>query len=62
MGVSDVMAPDKVDSIVVLNCEADVVADTNRLLQPAFGVETLRTFDGELRGKGLKYGAGKKDG
>jgi hypothetical protein len=52
-------APDKVDSVVVLNCDGDIEADTNRLLQPVFPLETLRAFDGELHG-GLRYGPGKK--
>ncbi len=53
-------APDKADSVVVVECDSDVVADANRLLQPGFAAETLRTFDGELHGKGLKAGPGKK--
>ena len=53
-------APDKTDSVIILNCETnDVQADTNRLLQPEFPSETLRAFDGELHG-GLKFGPGKK--
>lgn len=52
-------APDKVDSVVVLESEDKTLADANRLLQPRFPVETLRAFDGELHG-GLKFGPGKK--
>jgi hypothetical protein len=53
--------PDKADSVVILNCETnDIQTDTNRLLQPEFPVETLRAFDGELVGKGMKFGPGKK--
>ena len=52
-------APDKVDSIIALECVGDIQADTNRLLQPEFPSETLRAFDGELHG-GLKFGPGKK--
>ena len=52
-------APDKVDSIVALECDGDIVTDTNRLLQPEFPSDTLRAFDGELHG-GLKFGPGKK--
>ena len=52
--------PDKIDSIVELSCEGEIQADTNRLLQPEFPLETLRAFDGELHGKGLKFGPGKK--
>ena len=54
------VAPDKADSVIILNCEGDVQADINRLLQPEFPLETLRAFDGELHGKGLKFGPGKK--
>jgi alpha-L-fucosidase len=52
-------ASDKVDSVVVLNSEGDIQADTNRLLQPMYPAETLRAFDGELHG-GLRFGPGKK--
>jgi alpha-L-fucosidase len=55
-----IVPPNKIDSIVELVCEGDIQADTNRLLQPEFPVETLRAFDGELHGKGLKFGPGKK--
>jgi len=53
-------APDKVDSVIVLQCDGDIQADANRLLQPEFPIETLRAFDADLHGKGLKYGPGKK--
>jgi alpha-L-fucosidase len=53
-------APDKVDSVIVLECDGEVRADSARLLQPACPAEVLRTFDAELRGKGLRYGPGKK--
>ncbi|MDR3459598.1 MAG: alpha-L-fucosidase [Verrucomicrobiae bacterium] len=53
-------APDKVDSVIVLECIGDIQTDTNRLLQPEFPMETLRAFDGDLHGKGLKFGPGKK--
>ena len=52
-------APDKADSVVVVECEVDPVTDAIRLLQPGFPTETLRAFDGELHGKGLKFGPGK---
>jgi alpha-L-fucosidase len=52
-------APDKVDTVVLLQSEDRTIADTNRLLQPEYPVETLRAFDGELHG-GLKFGPGKK--
>ena len=47
------------DFVVAVQCEGDPVTDSIRLLQPAFPVETLRVFDGELHG-GLKFGPGKK--
>lgn len=50
---------DKADSVVALQCEEPIQADSTRLLQPSFPVETLRAFDGELHG-GLKFGPGKK--
>ncbi len=52
-------APDKVDSIIELDCADDIIADTNRLLQPQFTSDTLRAFDGELHGH-LRFGPGKK--
>ena len=52
-------APDKADSVVILNCEGNLVTDSTRLLQPEFPVDTLRAFDGELHG-GLRFGPGKK--
>jgi len=52
-------APDKVDSVVVLNCDGDIQTDTTRLLQPEFPSDILRAFDGNLYG-GLKFGPGKK--
>lgn len=51
--------PNNVDSVVVLDCMGEIRTDTNRLLQPAFADDTLRAFDGQLRG-GLRYGPGKK--
>jgi len=53
-------APNNVDSVLKLQCEGEIQADTNRLLQPDYPVETLRAFDGELHGKSLKFGPGKK--
>ena len=42
-----------------MNCEGEIEADTNRLLQPQFSSDTLRAFDGQLHG-GLRFGPGKK--
>ena len=50
-------APDKVDSVVVLQCEAEPIGDTARLLSLS-GTNVLRAFDGELRGT-LRFGPGK---
>jgi alpha-L-fucosidase len=52
-------ARDKADSVIVLDVVGEMVTDATRLLQPAYGTETLRVFDAELRGKGLKFGPGK---
>lgn len=52
-------ARDKADSVISLQIVGDIVTDPARLLQPAYGAETLRVFDAELRGKGLKFGPGK---
>ncbi|TAK93316.1 MAG: alpha-L-fucosidase [Verrucomicrobia bacterium] len=51
--------PDKADSVIALECAGEIAADQTRLVQPAFASETLRVFDGELHGKGIKFGAGK---
>ncbi len=51
--------PDKADSVIVLQCEGDIATDTARLLQPGFGNETLRAFDAQLHGTGLRFGPGK---
>jgi len=53
-------APNKIDSVIQLQCAGDIEADSRRLLQPEFPLETLRAFDAELRGRGLKFGPGKK--
>jgi len=52
-------APDAADSVIVLECAGDIVADTSRLLQPSFANETLRVFDARLNGKNLRFGPGK---
>jgi len=54
------VAPNPIDSVLKLDCVGEIEADTNRLLQPSFPADTLRAFDGELQGKGLKFGPGKK--
>jgi len=52
-------APDKADSVVALECAGEVVADPRRLLLPSVPSDTLRVFDGQPHGKGLRFGAGK---
>ncbi len=52
-------ARDKSDSVIALEIVGDIATDPTRLLQPEYGGETLRVFDAELRGKGLKFGPGK---
>jgi alpha-L-fucosidase len=52
-------ARDKANSVITLEVVGDVVTDATRLLQPEYGRETLRVFDAKLRGKGLRFGAGK---
>ena len=53
-------APEQADSVVALQCDGDLQTNAKRLLQPEFSSETLRAFDGELHGNGLKFGSGKK--
>jgi hypothetical protein len=53
-----VLAPHAADSVIALECDG-VEADPVRLLQTTVAADTLRVFDGELKGKGLKFGAGK---
>jgi len=52
-------ARDQANSVISLELVGDVVTDPTRLLQPEYGRETLRVFDAELRGTGLRFGAGK---
>jgi alpha-L-fucosidase len=51
--------PDAADSVVALDCADQIVGDSTRLLQPSFVTETLRIFDGQLNGKGIRFGPGK---
>jgi alpha-L-fucosidase len=51
-------APDKVDSVVVLECESEPLADSARLLSIS-QTNVLRAFDGSLHGKGIRFGPGK---
>jgi alpha-L-fucosidase len=47
------------DQVVVVNCDTEPVCDSSRLLLPGM-TQTLRTFDGQLQGKGIRFGPGKK--
>jgi alpha-L-fucosidase len=51
-------APDKVDSVLVVECSGAPQADKSRLLISSLR-NTLRVFDGELHGKTIRFGAGK---
>lgn len=65
LNLSDVLitvprvTPDSADSVVVVECAGEPTADRVRLLQPAFAMDNLRTFDAELKGGGLRFGPGK---
>ncbi len=52
-------APDIADSVVVLECAGEPLADSVRLLSNHVAVDTLRAYDGVLKGK-LRFGPGKK--
>ncbi len=52
-------APDVADSVVVVECAGEPAADPARLLSNHVAADTLRAFDGVLKGK-LKFGPGKK--
>lgn len=52
-------APDQADSVVVVEGEGELAADSARLLLPTVATNNLRVFDGERRGKTLRFGAGK---
>ena len=54
-----VAAPDPADSVIALECSGEIATHPARLLQPELPVDTLRVFDAELLGGGLKFGAGK---
>jgi alpha-L-fucosidase len=52
-------APDAADTVVALEVEGEVATDPARLLSTDVPSDTLRAFDGQLRGPGLAFGAGK---
>src|SRR5262249_25789564 len=51
--------PNSADTVMVLNCDGDIACDPARLIQPAC-TNTLRAFDGDLHGKAMRFGPGKK--
>ena len=51
-------APDKVDSVLVVECNGPPQTDRLRLMLSSIR-NTLRVFDGELHGKTIRFGAGK---
>jgi hypothetical protein len=51
--------PGEADYVIVLDSDGEIQTDSNRLLQPEFGGDTLRVFDAALRGKDLRFGPGK---
>ena len=53
------VAPDKANSVVVVESAEEIAADKTRLLLPTVESDLLRVFDAELRGKSLRFGAGK---
>jgi hypothetical protein len=52
-------APDDADTVIALDIGGEVAVDPARLLSVDVGADTLRAFDGRLRGTGLSFGAGK---
>ncbi len=51
-------APDKADTVIVLDCAGEPQTDAERLLATNIETNTLRGFDAKLRGK-LQFGPGK---
>ena len=43
----------------MLEGDGAIQTDTSRLLQPVFASDTLRVFDADLHGSGLRFGPGK---
>ena len=52
-------APDLADSVVALECAGEPQGDLTRLLSPSVSVNTLRGYDGNLKGR-LHFGPGKR--
>jgi alpha-L-fucosidase len=53
-------APDATDSVVVIECDGDLVCDNRRLLLTT-RANTLRVFDGQLSGPTIRFGQGKRE-
>jgi hypothetical protein len=53
------VAPDAVDTVIVLECSGEPQTDSVRLLTRSVAVDNLRAFDAKLDGK-LQFGPGKK--
>jgi len=53
------VAPDAVDTVIVLECAGEPQTDSVRLLTRSVAVDNLRAFDAKLDGK-LQFGPGKK--
>ena len=54
-------APDKVDAVIVVQCDGDEIdCDADRLLSPKIE-NVLRVFDGKLSGEKIKFGQGKME-
>ncbi len=54
-----VHAPDLVNTVIVVQVEGEMETDSRRLLS-AYQQNRLHVFDGKLKGKGLKFGGGKR--
>jgi alpha-L-fucosidase len=52
-------APDRADSVIVMESNGPIKAETGRLLQPGMGTNILLGFDATTQGQGFSYGDGK---
>jgi hypothetical protein len=51
-------APDELDTVIVLELDEALAADTTILLNPAVSINMLHVFESELHGEGIKWGGG----
>jgi hypothetical protein len=51
-------APDALDTVIVLELDGAIVADDEILLNPSVAGNTLHVFEGQLHGKGIRWGGG----